>query len=131
MAQDLLEERKKANFDAKELSQIIWNGKDDYDRVKGIWGDLKSDPQLHSTEKWYDFSREEQQEDAMRRLRRYYDTHREKYFTGFKFSYIPWWTISFQGLVGSYINYTIHNINIASIRSHLHYVPVSSNQHWR
>ena len=26
VAQDLLEERKKVNFDAKELSQIIWNG---------------------------------------------------------------------------------------------------------
>jgi hypothetical protein len=34
-----------------------------------------------SSEKWYDMSREEQQENALKRLRRYYDTHREKYFT--------------------------------------------------
>ena len=107
MAQDLIEERKKVNFDAKELSQIIWNGKEDYERVRGIWGDVQADPQLHGSEKWYDFSREEQQEDSMRRLRRYYDTHKEKYFTGFKFSYVPWTTISFQGLPPFGLNYTM------------------------
>ena len=56
---------------------------------------MQEDPQKQSSEKWYDMSREEQQENALKRLRRYYETHREKYFTGFKFSYYPWWTVSF------------------------------------
>lgn len=99
VASDLLEERKKINFDNKELALITWNGQEDYSRILGLYGDLKEDPLKQSSEKWYDMTREEQQENALKRLRRYYDTHREKYFTGFKFSYYPWSTISFQGLV--------------------------------
>jgi acyl-CoA oxidase len=40
-------------------------------------------------------SREEQLENALKRFRRYYDTHRKKYFTDFQISYYPWSLFSF------------------------------------
>ena len=83
VASDLEEERKKCNFDQKELATLLWGGKQDYTRVKDIWGDLQSDKGLQATEKWYDMTREEMMEDCLRRLRRYYDLHRMKYFDNF------------------------------------------------
>ena len=83
VASDLEEERKKCNFDQKELSTHIWGGQHTYSYVKGIWADLLSDKGLQATEKWYDMTREEMMEDALKRLRRYYDLFRDKYFDGF------------------------------------------------
>jgi hypothetical protein len=40
-------------------------------------------------------SREEQQENALMRIRRYYDLHKVKYFTGFKPNFVCWWTLTF------------------------------------
>ena len=70
--------------------------------MKGIYADLLGDKGLQSSEKWYDMSREEQMEDALRRFKRYYDLHRQKYFDGYKAHYIPWMCIAFQGLVSIY-----------------------------
>jgi Acyl-coenzyme A oxidase N-terminal len=97
VASDLEEERKKCNFDQKELSTLIWGGKQEYERILDVWGDLKADKGLQVTEKWYDMTREELMEDGLRRLKRYYDTHRQKYFEGFVPHYIPWWCVSFVG----------------------------------
>jgi hypothetical protein len=104
VSSDLEEERKHRNFDNKELAILIWNGEQDYLRMKDIYADLQADKGLQSSEKWYDMSREEQMEDALRRLRRYYDLHRQKYFDGFKAHYVPWWCIAFQGLVSIYMS---------------------------
>jgi hypothetical protein len=80
VAEDLLAERKNCNFDKNELSTVIWGGKDGFDRTKSIWADMESDPALMPTEKWYDMSREEQQETSLRKLRLYFDKFRDKYF---------------------------------------------------
>lgn len=61
--------------------------------------DMENDPILINNEKWYELTREEQYEIMLKKVRRYYDAYRDKYFTNYKFSYIPWWTIAFQGLV--------------------------------
>ena len=133
VSSDLEEERKHCNFDNKELAKLIWNGEQDYIRVKDIWADLQADKGLQSSEKFYDMSREEQMEDALRRLRRYYDLHREKYFDGFKGHYVPWWCISFQGVVSIYISginilicyaesKCLTLFDLAAVRTQLHYV---------
>ena len=106
VASDLEEERKKCNFDQKELSTLLWGGQQDYARVKGIWGDLQADKGLQTTEKWYDMTREEMMEDALRRLRRYYDLHRMKYFDNFQAHYVPWWCVAFVGLVSTLLRNT-------------------------
>lgn len=71
--------------------------------MKDNYKDMQSDPRLMGTEKWYDFTREEQQENMLMRIRLIYDKFRDKYFTNFKFSFLPWYTVGFQGVVS--INY--------------------------
>jgi hypothetical protein len=44
---------------------LLWGGQEEYNRIKGIWADVEREPILMGTEKWYDFSREEQQENAL------------------------------------------------------------------
>ena len=39
---------------------------------------------LRGSEKWYDMSREEQQENALLRFRTMYDNYNDKYFKNFK-----------------------------------------------
>jgi hypothetical protein len=40
VSSDLEEERKLCNFDNKELAKLIWNGEQDYKRVKDIYAEL-------------------------------------------------------------------------------------------
>jgi hypothetical protein len=40
VSSDLEEERKHRNFDNKELAILIWNGEQDYLRMKDIYADL-------------------------------------------------------------------------------------------
>ena len=40
VSSDLEEERKLRNFDNKELAKLIWNGEQDYKRVKDIYAEL-------------------------------------------------------------------------------------------
>ena len=48
-----------------------------------------------ASEKWYDYSREEQIENGLLRFRRLHDLYKDKYFTNFKFHYVPWWSLNF------------------------------------
>jgi hypothetical protein len=56
---------------------------------------MENDPILRSSEKWYDYTREEMYEVMLKKVRRYWDLHKEKYFINYKFNYHPWWSISF------------------------------------
>jgi hypothetical protein len=40
VSSDLEEERKLRNFDNKELAKLIWNGEQDFKRVKDIYAEL-------------------------------------------------------------------------------------------
>ena len=95
VASDLEEERKNCNFDQKELAQLVWGGKERYERVKTISADFENDDVLRGTEKWYDFSREEQQENALLRFRRLFDKHNDRYFGKFEPHMTPWYTLGF------------------------------------
>jgi Acyl-coenzyme A oxidase N-terminal len=99
VASDLEEERKHLNFDQRELTNLVWGGPHEHARILDLVKDMEADPVLKCSEKWYDYSREEQQEVLLQRMRKYYDLYRDKYFTNFKQHMTPWWTISFQGLV--------------------------------
>ena len=74
---------------------MIHCGEQEYERIKGFIKDMKAVPELMSSEKWYDYSREEQQENALMRLRKFYDNYRDKYFTNFTSHYFPWYSINF------------------------------------
>ena len=95
VSSDLEDERKKCGFDQKELSHYIWGNETEYLRMKDLINDMESDPVLIGSEKWYDMSREEMQENGLKRVRRIYDLYRQKYFLNFKLNYNPWWAISF------------------------------------
>lgn len=69
----------------------------------GLVKDMEAVPVLKGTEKFYDFSREEQQEHALMRVRAFYDNYREKYFTNFTPNFTPWYTINFQGMVSNLV----------------------------
>lgn len=99
VASDLEDERKNRNFDQQELTHLFWNGADNYIRAKGIMEDFNRVEILRGSEKWYDMSREEQQENALARLRAMYDNYPDKYFKSYKQHMTPWWTLGFQGLV--------------------------------
>ena len=81
----------------------MWGGHESYKRVKGIFNDMDT-PVLRGSEKWYDMSREEQQENALMRLRNIFDNHKEEYFTNFKQYKIMWYTLGFQGMVRFYLS---------------------------
>ena len=110
VASDLEDERKQCNFDLQELTHFVWGGADEFQRVKGIFEDMERVPELRGSEKWYDMSREEQQENALKRVKVYLDNYKEKYFTNFKQHFVPWWTLGFQGLVSNIHTTTTHHI---------------------
>ena len=49
VSSDLEEERKNSNFDKLELAKLLWNGEQDYLRVKDVWGDLQADKGLQTS----------------------------------------------------------------------------------
>jgi len=99
VAPDLLEERKKCNYDQAELSAYLWGGPAEQERVRGFYRDMESHPDTVFTEKFYDMTREEQIEDGLKRFRAYYDLYSEKYVAKFKRHYIPFWSFTHKGLV--------------------------------
>ena len=99
VASDLEDERKKCNFDQQELTHLLWGGKEKHLRAREVQEDMNRFEVLRGSEKWYDMSREEQQENALLRLRTIYDNYHDKYFKNFKQHMTPWWTLGFQGLV--------------------------------
>lgn len=99
VAADLEEERKKCYFDQKEMTLLVWGGQTEYGKVRGFIEDMEAIPELRGTEKWYDMTREEQQENALMRLRKMYDVYNSKYFKNYTQSYVPWFALTFQGLV--------------------------------
>ena len=74
VAQDLEEERLKANFNAQELTMSWFGGKDKWEENKALMQAIESDPILRNTEKWYDMTREEQWENLFIKARRFYET---------------------------------------------------------
>jgi hypothetical protein len=102
VASDLEAERNKKNFDQQELTHMLWGGADEFARVQGFWEDVEKVDALKASEKWYDYTREEQQENALMRIRTFYDKYNEKYFKNYQQHMIPWYTLNFQGLVITY-----------------------------
>jgi hypothetical protein len=54
--------------------------------MKDILMDRKlrdEDPILRNTEKWYEFTRSEMHEHQLKKLARFWELHKERYFTGF------------------------------------------------
>ena len=60
VASDLVLERQNCNFDQKELREEILMGKEFVDRFDRYVKNMEADPILKNSEKFYEYSREEQ-----------------------------------------------------------------------
>ena len=79
VATDLLEERKKCNFDQEEFWNLIWTKKH-VDYYKKTIKMMESDPILMNSHKYYDMTRQEQMVNSMEKIKRGYQLYGTKYF---------------------------------------------------
>ena len=79
VASDLLEERKKCNFDQEEFFNLILTKKH-VDYFKRSIEIMESDPILKNTHKYYDMTREEQMVLGMQKVKRGVQLHGFKFF---------------------------------------------------
>jgi len=77
---DLIEERNKATFNKEELEQFFANALGQLDRDKEFWADIKDHPDMNSSFKWYDMTKEEKQEEWWKRINFYAGLDRKRYF---------------------------------------------------
>jgi hypothetical protein len=59
VATDLLKERSNCNFNSKELTEIIFENKEEYKLYKEWCRMIDEDPVLRNREEFYDMTREE------------------------------------------------------------------------
>lgn len=91
---DLKEEREKANFKAKELSNVMWYNPDYYKEQKEIAKIVHNDPILKNTHEFYDMTREEQQVHVLKRTKRAFELNKKLFFHNITpYEYAYWFTL--------------------------------------
>lgn len=56
---DLIEERQKCNFNSQELTEFLYNGKENVNKIQDYIETIDKDPILRNSHKFYDMTREE------------------------------------------------------------------------
>jgi hypothetical protein len=89
VASDLEDERAHCNFDQKELTLKLFKDQESLNDVLEDIRIMESDPILRNTEKWYELNRDETFDLQLKKVARYYELYKEKYFTNFRLRYLP------------------------------------------
>lgn len=69
---------------------MLFQGKKEVDRIDMYSKDFEEDPVLRSSEKFYDFTREEQQEDLLRKVRHIFQNKNTNYYENYYSHFLPW-----------------------------------------
>ncbi|CDW74570.1 acyl-oxidase family protein [Stylonychia lemnae] len=98
VAEDLLAERKNLNFDQLELTNFVFGGEENYKNYQEWTKILESDPILHNHHEFYEFTREEQIEHNLQKVKRMYEIDKKKYFQDYSEGYFQWYYYIFKGI---------------------------------
>ena len=84
-ATELVEERAKKNFDQVQVQNFLWGSKSDYNSMQARLEEMKNDPMLANTHKYYEMTTKEKklhQYKKMNHIWRTYPEKRKEYFSG-------------------------------------------------
>lgn len=83
------------------MAEFLLHGKENYDYFQQTVKEFEADPILMNSHKFYEMTREEMQEDLMKKIKRTYEINKSRYFNNYKITYFPWFTMMFNGQVNN------------------------------